>query len=356
MIRSLSPYYVTTSWVSGDTALTCTDYTLSIFIWDGAKAAPGTVKYTLTKDNAESSTGSDKVNISRLINDYIDFTPQKSTTGGAAKDGNNQWWVKTYVNYTTSNPADATSNQYATTTLFTRGYSYGDEGENYTTVSNNILLQGSEFDISRTSIFTLPILVDEAVPKTVTVISYPDNEINDSFVIAATTDSAELVKYIWVDASETTSDKYITITHELTPINLYITDEYKYTTFDVFFQNKDGGQQVITFFKERTDSMDVTDETYESDRGQPLSGNHQFPRYNVQGRTKLKLSSGYVKESANEAFKQLLLSERIWAFESTTFIPLNIESKSITYKTRQKERLINYEIDFLWGYNEINNV
>ena len=38
------------------------------------------------------------------------------------------------------------------------------------------------------------------------------------------------------------------------------------------------------------------------------------------------------------------------------FTPLNIKSKQLEYKTRQKQRLINYAIDFEPSYNEINNI
>ena len=83
---------------------------------------------------------------------------------------------------------------------------------------------------------------------------------------------------------------------------------------------------------------------------------HQFVRSNVQGRTKLKLNSGFVLEENKEGFRQLYLSERIWILEGTTLTPVNISSKSIDYKTRENEKLINYEIEVEYSYNEINNI
>jgi len=44
------------------------------------------------------------------------------------------------------------------------------------------------------------------------------------------------------------------------------------------------------------------------------------------------------------------------ADETNTYIPLNVVSKSFEYKTRQKDRLINYEIEFENAFNEINNI
>ena len=37
-------------------------------------------------------------------------------------------------------------------------------------------------------------------------------------------------------------------------------------------------------------------------------------------------------------------------------MPLNVSKKSLEYKTRQNDRLINYEFEFEYAYNEINNV
>jgi hypothetical protein len=58
----------------------------------------------------------------------------------------------------------------------------------------------------------------------------------------------------------------------------------------------------------------------------------------------------------NETVRQLLLSERVWMYSNEIFTPLNVASKSLEYKTRQKERLINYEIDFDYAFNEINSI
>jgi hypothetical protein len=38
------------------------------------------------------------------------------------------------------------------------------------------------------------------------------------------------------------------------------------------------------------------------------------------------------------------------------FTPLNVASSSLEYKSRQKDRLINYEIEFEEAFNLINNI
>ena len=354
MIKSLSPYYVSTPFVNPlGGAVLGESYTISIFIWDGLKASPpATAEYTKTIINPTASTGNSKINIARLISDFIEFEPQKSNVTGVI-DGNNNQWVKTSVTYEN----DATVQQ-ATTSLFSLGYSYGYEGENITTISNNVLITPQDYKVDRSGVFVVPILADESTDESLTVKSYPDNEINFSADALATTDSSELVKYIWVQCDETTTDTYIEVVYNGQTTTLLLQDECKYTPVDIFFQNKEGAEQSLTFFKEQKEDISITSEEFENGTTQPADGYHQFVRYNVQARSGLSLNSGFLDEEMNDVFTQLLMSERIWIFDvkNYEFTPLNIKSKQLEYKTRQKQRLINYEINFEYSYNEINNI
>jgi len=190
----------------------------------------------------------------------------------------------------------------------------------------------------------------------ITIISYPDNQINESIAEPTSLDSAEMVQNLWVDVAEATTDDYIEIVFNGVTTTLFITDECRYTPYDITFKNKDGALQIVTMFKARKEELSTTKEEFESDRGQPIDGNHQFVKYNVQGREKFKINSGFVKEAINETFKQLLLSESVWHLLDGNYIPLNVSSSSLQYKTRAEDRLINYELEFDYAYNEINNI
>lgn len=193
----------------------------------------------------------------------------------------------------------------------------------------------------------------------ITVKSYPNLEIDysiDDEDYLESTHSNGAVQNVWVNISEAPTDEYIEIIYNGVTTTLLITEECRYTPVDIAFQNKEGALQFLTFFKAKSESLSVTNEEFESDRGQPQDGNHQYVRFNVQAREKFKVNSGFVKEVMNETFKQLLLSERVWMLEDDVYTPLNVASKTLEYKTRQKERLINYEIEFDFAFNEINNV
>ena len=192
---------------------------------------------------------------------------------------------------------------------------------------------------------------------TATIISQPTNTINENIVIADSLNSFELIQYLWVDTSEADPiDTHIEITYNGEVVILRLIDECRYTPIDIVFVNKAGSEQIITFFKKQVDSINVTDEMFESDRGQPSEGNHQFVRFNINSKSKFTANSGFVPESNNETFKQLLLSEKVWRYNDPTFTPLNISSKSLEFKTRKNDRLINYELEFEFGFNDINNV
>ena len=346
MIKSISPYYLNIPWVSPLTSVVCTAYTLRVYVWDGLKLSPpATASYTMTKSNLATSSGTDKVDISQLINDYIDFLP----------NGNNQRWVKTTVVYTTTDEDDLDVVQLASTNLMLQGYGGGLDGENSQPPTNKILISGTDFKVFKEGYFNFPLLISESLTTSVTVKSYPDLNINDTYTYLPTTNNANLVKNNLVDLSLALNDELVEIVYNDVVITLLVTDECRYAPIDVAFQNKEGALQFVTFFKAKTESLNVTSEEFQTDRGQAIDGFHQMVTYNVQGNSKFKMNSGFVDESMNETFKQLFLSERVWQFDGTNYIPLKLGSKSLEYKTRMKDRLINYEVEFEYAFNEINN-
>jgi len=190
MIKSLSPYYLNISFVSPLTGATCTAYTLQVFVWDGLKNTPPIEpSYSKTKPNLATSTGIDKVNIARLVNDYIDFIPPNNSTLIGAYAANNQRWVKTQIIYTTANALDLDVIQLPTTVLLLQGYGYGLDGENAQPPTNKILLSGEEFKVNRGGFFSLPILIDEPVSTINAVDETIDIYFQDTILSVLTNDN-----------------------------------------------------------------------------------------------------------------------------------------------------------------------
>ena len=360
MIRGLSPYYIDTPLVYGGT--TCDKYTLNVWVWNGDKSTPdSTNSYQITYENTTASTGSHSININAIIQDYIEFKePTLSLVLDVQIiDGDNQQWVYTYVTYD-----EVATLYHEETEIMTLGYAYGNEGRNVTAVANDTLLKPQQYKVNRVGSFVFPIYVPTgSPPQSISAKSFPTLGINFTATPAQSDLSDEVVKYVWIDISEAQNDSYIEIIWKGKTTILDIKDECKYTPLDLFFQNKDGALQSFTLFKKQEESINITDSSFETNRGQASDGFHQFVRYGVQARTTLTAETGWLDEDINEVVKQILLSERIWSFVSVpetragdVYTPLNLKMTSQKFKTRQNDRLINYTMTFEKSYNEINNI
>lgn len=171
MIKVLSPYYITIPFIAPLSGQTATQFTLNIYVWNGLKnAVPSTPTYSVIKDNPTASTESIKINIANWIADFIDFAPQEGTTTELI-NGNNQQWVKWETFYATETPTDATTPTNINLELFTRGYSYGLDGQNSATPTNKILIPIQDYKVSENSIFIVPIEITQTTitPPTFTL-------------------------------------------------------------------------------------------------------------------------------------------------------------------------------------------
>jgi len=189
MRKTLSPYYITIPLVSPLSGETAIQYRLEIYVWDGLKTdVPALATYSKTVRNSSSSTGEHNVNISRLINDFIEFEPQDNGST-ALINGNNQRWVKTQVFYETINQSELDTPQSVDLDVIVKGYTYGNEGANQSTPTNKNLISGTEFNVSRTGVFVLPIEIVQTVSPTpslvitnVTIISGNDYSVEFTIV------------------------------------------------------------------------------------------------------------------------------------------------------------------------------
>ena len=363
MIRALSPYYVTTNLTYlNPTATICQKYTLTIQVWNGIVTGyndAGVNTYDITFINTQSDPTTHNININAIIQDYIEFKQPYPNPAETTQiiDGKNQMWVRTTVKYD-----DVATEFDEKGDIMTLGYSYGNEGKNFDTVQDGVLLKTQDYKVSRKGFFIYPFAASSLDTLTVTAISEPNQQLNESFTIPPTLNSDDSVQYLWVDLNDTTTDAFVNIVNTNTNTSvssttvLDIVNECKYTPLDVIFQNKDGANQIFTFFKKQEEAMTITDNHFETNRGQASLGFHQFVRHNVQGRTSLTVETGFIDEDNTEVVKQMLLSERVWMYVDAVPTPLNVVDKAFKYKTRQNDRLISYTIKFEMSYNEINNI
>lgn len=137
-------------------------------------------------------------------------------------------------------------------------------------------------------------------------------------------------------------------------------EECKYTPYKIIFRNKLGAKQELWFFKSSRLSMQIERDEFQGntikDYRNGIISSHRGVNFSTMSKQTLTINSGFVPESFNEIFKQLMLSEQVWIDYNQQVLPINISNQSIDYKTSLNNKLINYTIDVEFSFNTTNNV
>ena len=211
----------------------------------------------------------------------------------------------------------------------------------------------------------------------------PDNYTVESFMLTETRfitisknlstldiDSIEIIPNFNAYASRVTADggtvfESLQCANEFAPLTIndlsveYIS-ECKYTPYKVSFINKIGVLEDLWFFKKSMESLSVDRSefnqfTLDSYKNGILS-NHSYKNFNVNGKEKLTLNTGFVPDNFRENFRQLMLSESVYVYKDSLKLPVNVSDSSIEYKTHVNDKLVNYTIEFDYAYDKINNL
>lgn len=297
-----SPYYITPPAVAGAVSA---NLSLSL---------NGTERYTLSKNT--DSEGSVVFEISELSRDYLEV-----------------YFYGSYLPVTVNISATVTffnsQNTSISSVIYTHigfdGYSEFKDGPN-TNIPSLSLLQSN------------------------TKIYLPDNTQGK-----VATESNNDILYNTITSTATGN---VTVgTHT---INVNRICEPKYNPIKITFVNKFGVLQDLWFFKKTMESLSVTKDSFKrntlTSNGQYNTFKHIKRTLNVVGNEKFTSNSGFVDEQMNEVFKQLMLSEQIWATISGIVHPIDIVSSELQYKTSLNDKLINFTIDFEYAYDTINNI
>jgi len=131
-------------------------------------------------------------------------------------------------------------------------------------------------------------------------------------------------------------------------------DECKYTPVLCSYINRFGGWDFITFFKVKKESLEVKGSNY---RLNPAQWNYYFEKgqeqnFNMNGTQSVKLNTGFVDENYSDKIQDLMLSETVLLDSK----PVKLKTQSLAIKTSLMDKNINYELDFEYNYNLINDV
>jgi len=136
-------------------------------------------------------------------------------------------------------------------------------------------------------------------------------------------------------------------------------NECRNDLINCIFKNKYGFWQKIPFNKLSKKSLNTETSDYNpiiSDFGNYSLNQHNKKSYLTNGTQKVICNTDFLPESYNLLFNELMLSEQIYLEENDTILPVNIDTKSFNYKTKLKDKLIQYSMDFTYSFKTINNV
>jgi len=78
-------------------------------------------------------------------------------------------------------------------------------------------------------------------------------------------------------------------------------------------------------------------------------------QYNKNGFKSITVNTGFVDESFNLLLEEMMLSEKVYLIIDDVVEPVVLNTKNVDFKTSVNDKLINYELEFNFAYNAINN-
>ena len=329
MINLRSPYHINVT----DTDLT--NATLDLYVYTGTYIADqGSIIYTF---NSTAFNNELTFEIAEYARDYLDIAFNGSYTSQMVWVG---YRITKYIN-------DAAQTPEALVTLGGYdGYGYFSDGAN--PQYNGALLQSNLIDYVSGDAYVVPVKAN----YTTDVKFYLNDVLQSTVLVPDTLESDEVIKYV----SYTGTDKVVI--DDTTTIIVNQIDECKFTPYKVTFINKFGALQDLYFFKRSDVTISTKDEKFNANilnSGTYSTSEHQSKILSKKGSETITLNSGFVDESMNEVFRQLLLSERVWINYNGT-LPVNVGTSSLKFKESKNDKLINYTISFNFAYDKINNI
>jgi len=348
LLNIRSPYFITVN-EAGQVGSK-----VEVFIWNDGTTEPATPTYTFSKTISQRTD----LNISNLLKEYID----NSISYVASPTTNN---VKNWCRVKVKRYKETTIGSYTlldtVSYLAVNGYTLFLDG--YNNDSSNAVLQNSSiityYERSNSDYPYIEAIFDTTIGDTLTARYTSGITTVDVGIILVATPSGQYNLKIPLTTSNANFDNGNTLTvfYNGSPFSIFKCEpieEGKYSPVVCQFINRFGGAQFLTFFKAKTDSIDVKGTTHkflsESVNYDVTKG--QSKTFNINGTQKVKLNTGWVDENYSDLITDLFLSESVWLDGK----PVQVKTQSSVLKTHLKDKNINYEIEFEYAFNLINDV
>jgi hypothetical protein len=357
IIYARSPYFINVALTAGYGSK------IKLFLANGTASLPTDATYEIVKDYNQGTAASHDYNISNFIREYIENISYFTTT--------NRNFAKVKVETYRQN-SDLSYTKLATLEfLGTNGYTLYTQGANYTDPHNECVLLGNtniENYYHRDGGFTprMGILVNSILGSKLEV-TLTDlnggNSVTTTLIATSTASTKAILEAVLSDITNAAYNKgnyciikYFTGATLTIDKTILVTPicEPKYTPVRCYYVNRFGGWQVLFFYKLQTNTINVSGTSYNM-LADAVDYNTRLPQttlFNVNGKQSVKLNTGWVPENYSELIQDLLLSETILLDDK----PVQLRTQNTDLKTSLKDKNINYEIEFEYAYNLINNV
>ena len=358
LINVRSPYFITVNEVAQ------LGSKIELYIWKNGDAIPVTPNYTLSKKIPSTTQLETNYNLSNFVKEFINIV-SPTFVASPTIESNNNWvnvQVKRYSLTTTYNLLD--------TTDYVCVNGYNEYVDGYNKLNTNLKIvsltdQTKAINYERENgIPYINIFIDSTLGDKLEL-NYTDargRNLTNVIVINIADASTKGLYKIPISTTNIKYDEYNNLEIKYTSgINIYSFNykvnaicENKYTPVLCSFINKNGGWEFLTFFKAQTNNIQTKGTEYKLNQSSvnynPLIG--QNKSLNINGQQSVKLNTGWVDENYSNTIKELLLSETILLDNK----PAQVKTQTSDLKTSLKDMIINYEIEFTYSYNLLNDV
>ena len=347
-----SPYYVEVSGTANQ------DTSVELYIWNGTGAAPSDPTHTLSKPIPSSLITECTYNISPYVKEYIKHTNfQNIYNLNNSATPTNEWCnvnIKTYVDgvldtTTTGIKAYDGWGLYSEDANPDFGLALLQEDTYYyyydpnATLSTDVLKRAGSITFESTSGWSVK--YTNLVSAATFIVNLSTTQVQDIYRVYPNY-MADGNKVEIIDGSAVVQKTFY-----FRPV-----EECKYEPVVIDYINRYGGWSREFMFKASRVSMDVQNTeyylmqtisslSYDTERG-------QYQVFNANGKEYITCNTGWVEEGYKDRVQEMLLSERMLV----NGLPAKIRTKSIQLFTHINDKLINYQLEFDYANNVLNNV
>ena len=288
--------------------------------------------------------------ISRFALDFLNPKPVYQSSVGVLSSA-----VGSVIGTTISTKTDLspTPIERLSNLITTRGYANYSDGATYLE-SDEILLTSLNNQVLKDGVIVIPFI--NKVSFNDIIIRNDQNQILLQTVKTNSDIVEDKIKYQFFNTTGSASTFY-----SVNGTYIFeVVEECKFTPQDIYFLNKYGVFEQFTFFKAKENNVDFTEEG-EFKNNYVLGGAYDITRHlyragNKNARETITLNTGYINQSQNEVIKGILNSEYVFFNNAGTFVPVNVDTKSLKVLSKLNDKLINYTIDFKNSFDTVQNV